>query len=228
MKKDIAIIAAAQNISPETIERFKDGVRSSKPAYGYDILIGGSKEEKFFKTKILNQLIRDNLNKYNVIIQTDIDLIVPPTLINRTYEGVAYGNRTAYHHSLRYVDAKQIAGLRYDKYPFLEWVNLQSMFCSGCWNGMSVETWRRTRGYNEEMFAWGYEDTEFFHRSRRLGIQWIKRKEFALVHINHETRQKNMVKENTSVGNKYADQTDWLQGIKVLKEDRKKKKVAII
>lgn len=229
-KKDIAIIVAAQNIPKETIERFQNSIHHSRPAYSYDIIIGSSQEERFFKTKILNRLLRENFEKYNVIIQTDIDVVVPPVLINQTYEKVNGGTRTAYHHALRYIDPKHLEGLTYEKYPFLEWVNSKSTFCSGCWNGMSCPTWRRTRGYNEEMYAWGYEDTEFFNRSRRLGIQWIKSHEFALMHINHPDRQRNMVNENIKLGNKYSDKTNWFEGSLVLQEEKKpkKKKVKIL
>jgi hypothetical protein len=162
-RKDIAIIVAAQNIPKETINRFNTCIRSSNTKYSYDIKIGSSDEPVFYKTKILNRLLRECFDHYQVIIQTDIDLIIPPGLINKTFESVVNGKHTAYHHSLRYIDPKLIQDLLYKNYSFSEWVQLPSTFCSGCWNGMSCTTWKNTRGYNEKMFAWGYEDTEFFN-----------------------------------------------------------------
>lgn len=209
-KTDIAIIAVAQNISQDIIERFKSSIKSSSPKYSFDILIGTSDDKIFSKTKILNSLLRRTIDKYTVIIQTDIDLIIPPDLINETFEKTFNKDRFAYHHNLRYIEEKEIKKLDYLNYPFKKWIMLESKFCSGCWNGMSSKSWIKTKGYNEEMIKWGYEDTEFFNRSRRLGIFWIKTKSYPLVHINHQKRQTNNVSENTKIGNRYSDQTDWL------------------
>jgi hypothetical protein len=216
-KKHLAIIVVAQGIPQSVIDRFFSSIKESLPAYPYDILVGKSDDSVFYKTKILNRLLSANMDKYNVIIQTDIDLVIPPGLINFSYESVAEAKTTAYHHALRYVRQSEIAKLRYQKYPFSEWLKLPETFCSGCWNAMTPEVWKKSRGYNEDMSAWGYEDTEFFNRSRRLGVQWIKDKRFALVHINHPPRQKNRVSENTSAGDKYSDQTDWLKGKIILR-----------
>lgn len=222
---EIGIIAIAQNIPKDIISRFTNSIKQSLPAYSYEILIGSSDDPIFCKTKILNKLLRENFHRYQVIIQTDIDVLVPSALVNQTYEAVIGGKQTAYHHSLRYIDPKEIKNLVYDKYPFKEWRNLPTSFCSGCWNGMSIESWKRSLGYNEDMIAWGAEDTEFFQRSMRLGIHWIKSNAYPLVHINHPNRQPNMAAENTQKGKLYSDKTNWFTRKLVLKEDKKSPKI---
>jgi hypothetical protein len=222
MGKNIAIVVVAQNIDNSVIERFKDCVSNSRTKYSYDIMVGSSKEDKFYKTRILNETLRNVINKYDVIIQTDIDLIVPSGLIDETYERIIKRDKWAFHHNLRYIDPIEIENKKYNEYDFNKWKNYKSRFCSGCWNGMNNNTWKRTKGYNEDMYAWGFEDTEFFKRSRRLGIQWIKCFSYPLVHVNHKPRQKNLVKENMKASEKYDIKTDWLRGDIIKTNERKK------
>lgn len=215
-KADIAIIVVAKNISPRIINRFRNSVSESKPDYSYQIILGTSDEKVFFKTKILNGMLRKCLDNYKLIIQTDIDLIIPPELINHTFETINQKDKVAYHHVLRYVDFPHEVK-RYSQYPFKEWRGVKPKFCSGCWNAMTSNSWRLSKGYNEEMSAWGYEDTEFYHRAMRLGIEWLKMDRYPLVHINHEKRQPDRVKENTKRGNLFSDESDWLKG-KIIKK----------
>jgi len=209
---NVCIIVAAQGISKKTIQRFKESIYNSKPTRTPTILVRSGKEKKFYKTKILNRCLRDMMPKFEYIIQTDIDLIVPPGLINQTCNALKQQPNNCYHHFLRYVDPSEIKGKRYGQYPWSEWINLKADFCSGCWNGMTSKTWKQTGGYNEQMFAWGAEDTEFYNRTRRKGIRWMNKKSFALVHINHPRRQQRRQKENFASAQLFSDETNWLTG----------------
>ena len=208
--KDICIIVAAQGISSKTIQRFKQSVVSSGPNFTYDILVKGGREKKFYKTRIINECLRKAIPHYKVIIQTDVDLIVPPRLINETMKALQEQPRNCFHHFLRYINPKEIKNKTYQQYPWGKWMELKPTFCSGCWNGMTSQMWAKSGGFNEEMYAWGSEDTEFYNRSKRKGIRWINRKNFPLVHVNHPRRQKKRAKENSKVGKEFSDQTDWL------------------
>jgi hypothetical protein len=218
--KDVAIIVVAKGIDQYAIDRFKKCVAESKPSIKYDILIGTSSDSVFYKTRILNNLLRTNFDKYNVIIQTDIDLIIPPKLIDITFSKTNKGTHTAYHHFLRYIEPIEINNKTYKEYPFRQWSKLPAKFCSGCWNGMSCDSWKKTRGYNEDINSWGGDDEELFRRSKRLGIQWIKSQELGLVHINHPPRQKNNSKQNMRFAELYSDETDWFSNKKVLKKKK--------
>lgn len=206
---DIAIIVVAQNISPQIIKRFENSIKYSHPQHSYQIVIGKSDENIFYKTRILNELLRKCFDYFKVIIQTDIDLIIPPNIIDRTFEMVYQHDQQAYHHVLRYVDFPNDIR-KYSQYPFKEWIEVHPRFCSGCWNGLTPTGWKMSRGYNEDMSAWGNEDTEFYHRSMRLGIKWLKEDRFPLVHINHPPRQVDNSAKNIEIGNLYSDETDWL------------------
>lgn len=220
MPKDVCIIAAAQGISKDVINRFRDCIKYSRPSVSYDVRIGNSKEKKFYKTKILNQLLRDNLKNYSVIIQTDIDLVVPHGLIDFTCEMLRKQHNNGFHHNLRYVDPQEIKGIVYKDYPWNRWKTLPTTFCSGCWNGMYSKVWRKSCGWCEDMFAWGSEDSEFYNRSLRKGIRWMKCDKFPLVHINHKPRQRKRANQNMSEAKKYSDKTDWIKGKIVMKENK--------
>lgn len=211
-KKDICIIVAAQGIPKECIKRFKNSIVESKSKYKVDIVIRGSQDKRFYKSRIINQCLRETIPNYKVIIQTDIDLVIPPRLIDKTYESLMNQPRNCFHHFLRYVDPEEVKGRHYKDYPFLRWLQLKPSFCSGCWNGMRADTWKRSGGLNEDMFGWGSEDTEFYNRSRRRGIHWINNRDFALVHINHPRRTTRRAKENFKLGNMYCDNTNWITG----------------
>jgi len=217
-KKDICIIAAAQGISPKIISRFRSTIKISGSKYSYDVIVSGGADEKFYKTRIINQCLRSAIPRYKVIIQTDIDLLVPRGLLDRTFEAVMKQPNNCFHHFLRYVEASEVKGKKYKDFAWHQWLNYSSTFCSGCWNGMCSQTWEKTGGFNEEMYAWGSEDTEFYNRARRKGIRWINDRSFALVHVNHPRRQKKRSKENFEVSRLYSDKTDWLKKVIVLKE----------
>jgi hypothetical protein len=211
-KKDICIIVAAQGISNETIRRFKQSVRYSSPQHQVDIIIRSGEEQRFYKTRILNSCLRDTIDKYNVIIQTDIDLLIPPGLIDRTYDALMKQPNNAYHHNLRYIEPIEIEGKQYKDYPWHTWNGLPHTFCSGCWNGMMGKTWMKTGGWNEDMFAWSNDDTDLYNRTRLMKIKWIKDARFALVHVNHPRRQPNRKKENIAAAKQYDIQTNWITG----------------
>lgn len=209
---NVCIIVAAQGIPKKTIQRFKESVFASNPARKPIIMIKSGKEKRFYKTKILNRCLREAIPKFKVIIQTDIDLIVPPGLINKTCAALKQQPNNCYHHFLRYVDPSEIKGKKYGQFPWNKWVNLKAEFCSGCWNGMTSKMWKKSGGFNEQMFAWGAEDSEFYNRTVRKGIHWIKKKSFPLVHINHPKRQQKRARENGILGKMFSDDTDWLGG----------------
>lgn len=205
----VGIIAVAKNISIEIVDRFINSINKSLPSYEYAIHIAGKDDtnDKFYKTRILNAAIRKLVNDCDVIIQSDIDLLIPPKLIDYTYNKSQSG--VMIHSSLRHIKLDDINNLKYEDYPWDKWLQQKPVFCSGCWNGMSSTNWIKSKGYNELMFEWGAEDTEFYKRCSRYGIKYEVTNDFPLVHVHHDQRTSKRPKENMELSNKYPD-WDWL------------------
>lgn len=216
------LLVVAHRIPSSVLERFLSHVCLSNPKVATELVV--SKEEPdwqegmpFNKSRALNSLLREALEKYEVIIQTDVDLIIPPGLIDKAYETVRNYTNLAYHHGLRHIELEEIEGLSYEQYPFKKWQHRKAIFCSGCFNAATAATWKKTRGWNEEMAEWGFEDTDMFKRSARLGVRWTVDYAMGLVHINHRPRTRRNVAANKAAAAKYDDSTDWLKGKLILK-----------
>ncbi len=207
----VHIVSVAKNISDDIIERFSNSVKESKPSCQYCIKILGKNDisSRFYKSRLLNEGIRmcsGNLN--DVIIQVDIDFLTPPLLIDYTLDQAKKG--IMFHHETRYVSLSEIDGKTYDEYDWDSWSKLKPHFCSGGWNGMTVEKWMKSKGYNEMMYGWGGEDTEFYQRASKLGIKFVSCNKFPLVHVGHERRGGVRPKENMVLANKYPNR-NWIQ-----------------
>jgi hypothetical protein len=212
MARDTLIIAIAQGIENETIERFVRLTNNSQKMKHFDIHIetGNADASKFYKTRLLNDCIKKYIKKYDFIIQTDIDLIIPFGLVDRTVKVAAAGCNMS-HCVLRYIKPEEIEGLSYDKFPWQKWKTYKKTYCSGCWNGATSETWRKSGGWNPDMFGWGAEDTEFKNRSIRRGVNWKNIYDMPLVHINHPPRTPVRPKDNMKFAKVYGPKADFLK-----------------
>lgn len=205
----IALLVIAVGLDEDYIKRFEEYAKASESKYDFDIIIEkGQKQEKFYKSRLLNKHLRDLVNRYDFIIQTDIDLIIPPGLIERTVD--KYLTNTINHSVLRKLDEDSIEKFNYEKFPWEEWLTRKHILCSGCWNGADSKTWKRSGGFNEEMFDWGGEDTEFMYRSRRRGIKWNVFYIYPLVHIWHPQRTQCRGDENMKLVSKFCKNHDFL------------------
>jgi hypothetical protein len=217
--KECCIIVIAQGVAEGVVERFVRSVHLSNPRVPTEIRIDSSApSDPFCKAAALNHLLRETLDQYRVVIQTDIDLLIPPGLIDQSYQATLSHDKIAYHHVLRHVFPAEIEGKLYKDYDFKGWQNRKAIFCSGCWNAMNAISWKRTGGYHEEMVGWGYEDTYFLEKSKAMGVRWIVDAQFGLVHVNHPNRTKRNVAENRTVASKYEMRSDWLTGKLVEKQ----------
>jgi hypothetical protein len=198
-KKNVAIMAVGQFINSNIINRFCDCINKSKPSVSYDIHIlkttDPSQRPDFFnKSKILNQGIKTLCTeKYEVVIQTDIDLIVPPKIIDKSFE-VARIENTCFHANHRRIDVDKILTFPTlpDKYNEMNWDSFLLYFpepSNGCWNAMRSSSWWNTGGYNENCVNWSREDDDLARRARKFGgIKFIMSNEYALIHVNHAQR----------------------------------------
>jgi hypothetical protein len=216
---DVGIMVVAQNISNKIKTRFSECIRLSKPKCTYDIHFLSSNNplqiKTFNKSKLLNMGIKTLCKvDYKVIIQTDIDLIIPPDIIDKTLEigsesGVCFYNN---HRRINEIDLPKLP----EEYDKLNWGRILTAFSSenanGCWNGMTPKSWLSSGGYNEYMIEWGREDDIFRSNSHLMGIQYVNCDPFCLIHVNHEPRTKDMRKYNTKMEEKAKQEgkTNWL------------------
>ena len=155
MSKDTIIVAVAQGIDDEVVERFVRFTNNSQKMRHFDIHVecGDPSSNKFYKTRLLNDCMKSFIKRYDYIIQTDIDLIIPFGLVDKTVR-LATNDINMVHCVLRYIDPKEIDGLSYDRFPWERWLTQKKTYCSGCWNGATSAAWKRSGGWNLDMFGW--------------------------------------------------------------------------
>lgn len=220
--KDCCVLVVAHKIEQEVVDRFTNHLLHAKGRIDVDLKLHETSDSLqegglFCKAKALNSLLRENLDKYRVLIQTDIDNLFPVGLLDSAFTAVLNHTNFAFHCCLRHISVKELSGLSYQEYPFSAWAERKFIFCSGAFNAMNAQTWRNTRGYNEKLVGWGVEDSDMFWRSKRLGVRWIIDNTTPLVHIDHPPRGRRNVEANTETMHKYTDASDWLLGVPVEK-----------
>ena len=216
--KEVGILVVADGLGDDIRNRFKASIRFSKPRASYDVHIMGGKERRakgvpFNKCKLLNQGLRTMFDiGYQVIIQADIDLIVPPVLVDKTYE-LAMRDKLCIHQSMRRISADEYNKYKeYRSFPFNQWKKIKAIYATGCWNGIIMSNWKLTGGFNEDMIEWGYEDRDWRERCIRVGVRWKDVHKFPLMHVDHPNRTKNVSLRNVEVGKraKREERQNWL------------------
>jgi len=201
--KQVAIMAVAQNIDMRVMYRFKECIRKSNPSVSYDVYLLGSKKLRkkgpFNKSKLLNRGIKKLVPMgYEVIIQADIDLVVPPGIIDETHRFAMTG-KICFYNCHRRIDPEQLPRLpeEYDKMDWKKYLKFEKEAANGCWNGIQSKYWYDTGGYNENMIEWGKEDDDWRRRAHRFGkVGFKNHSRFCLIHVNHPQRTKDCRKRN--------------------------------
>jgi hypothetical protein len=204
---DVGIMVVAQNISSQVMTRFEECIKLSNPSCTYDIHFLSSKDslqkKHFNKSILLNKGIKKlSKLKYKVIIQSDIDLIVPPGIIDKSLE-IGSNNKTCFYNRHYRIDPIHLPKLP-DDYSKIDFDDLARRFqpenANGCWNAMTPDSWMNSGGYNEYMIEWGKEDDVFRTNAGSLfGIKFINYNRFCLIHVNHPLRTKDMRKYNRAM-----------------------------
>jgi len=208
MGKDIGILVVADGLGESIRKRLKYCLTASKPRASFDVLIMGNTEPrekgvKFNKCKLLNNGLRQLFDGgYKVIIQTDIDLICPPALIDKTFE-LAMNNNICVHSSMRRISPEEYARYKeYRQYPFNRWKKIKPIYATGCWNGMKPNLWKKSGGFNPSMVEWGFEDRSHRNACIQRGIRWKDLHKFPLMHVDHPKRTKNVSLRNMEMEKK--------------------------
>lgn len=218
----VGIVVVAYKLEDDAFDRFMLGINESageldvlvkviddEHDIGYDLPNG---EHHMNKSKGLNIGIKECIdNDCEVIICADVDVLTPPNLIKFTYDTVK-SNNCCFHAVVRNIDPEHVQ-FDYNALPFNDWLKLPLRESSrGCWNGMTAEMWKKSGGYNEELYGWGYEDLEFHERLTSKSITLHRETQFPLVHVNHPWRKQLRRNDDNRQIAKSRDWTnyDWL------------------
>lgn len=215
--KKVGILVVADRISDEVKNRFIDSINFSNPQPECKIIMMENERDEdqlFNKCKLLNKGLKIAFKEnFDVIIQTDIDLVIPPNTINFTCN-VALEGMVCCHLPMRRILKKEFDLFEhYDDYPWDEWIKKYSpIYATGCWNGLVPKAWKMTGGFNEDMLEWGYEDRDWRMRAIKNNVVWRDKwkwgRTFPIMHVNHLPRTLNMSSENRKVGK--SKRRDWL------------------
>jgi len=213
--KCVGIIAPAYNIEANIISRFTSSYKSSLIELGVDECVSYypmSDQEclvdgQFSRSKALNSGIKYLMNSCEVIICTDIDMIIPPELIDYSYHKAKQTNNNIFSMA-RFIDNQK--KFNWD----LIWNIPASQSGLGGWNAMTIQSWIKLGGWNEELVEWGYEDHELHSRIKSKSIGNITCKSYPLVHINHPVRNQSQTSSQNKnikiVNSKSWDDYNWL------------------
>lgn len=216
----IAILVVAQNIQEATRHRFRECLRKSNPSVPYEICMmtsnSGEHYQTFNKCKLLNKGIRGLTKTHDIIVQCDIDMVIPPGLLDKSHEYVT-SMPCCFYNFVYKIDPTSLPRLpeEYDKIDW-DWVKTQRpIAAAGSWNCMESEYWILSGGYNEYMTEWGWEDDEFRRRcSRRTPkeFKFFNYNRFPLIHVNHPRRTKYHQRENIRADRRARREgkEDWL------------------
>jgi len=209
----IAIMVVANNVSKDVLKRFLWACEKSEKVLPFDVIVGNHREpeQKFHKTVILNDMLRSYKGKYEVLVQTDIDMLVPPRLITDTYRYCLRSN-DCYHCNYYLIEPKELKDKLYKDIPWNKIQQRQVRAASGSWNGLCSRMWSESGGFCEAISLLGGPDSEFYMRTRKKNIRWYITSKFVLGHVNHPRRKvKKQGKKNLSIARKYPRDYNWLK-----------------
>ena len=192
---EIGIVTTAVNIDLPIIHRWKDTLRESTTT-AYQSLI--MNDDKYLengllnKSRALNDGIKKLLDQCKIVVCTDIDMLIPPGLVNYTVYVVKPMN--CLWGVSRNINPDKITPRRWR-----DWLQLPLRNSGyGSWNAMLKEDWLLSGGWDERLTGWGGEDDLFKKRRTQRGIHTMICDTFPLMHINHPSRQdKEVVQEDS-------------------------------
>ena len=188
-KYQVGIAVLAYDISPQIITRFVDSVHvDARPDVSFYIHIYNSKsltihEEKiyFCRNKGLNRCIEELADDCEVILCADIDLLIPPGYIDKSYE-------IALSRPFSGFIRKMPEGVVLTPRNWDEWIKFSvAPFAFGPWNALTTDDWFKIGGWNENMYSWGY-DEHIYDRMIYHGLKPFREDIAPLVHVYHPRR----------------------------------------
>ena len=192
----IGIVVVAIQVEENIVEQFKTALAiSTKVPYCLKIVSDDNyiKDGLLNKSQALNDGLREIVNQCEIIVCTDIDMLIPPGLIDYTL----YCTKMDFN---LWVMCRNLPAEKVSLRLWRDWLQRPlRMVGQGSWNAMLREDWVRSGGWDERLTGWGGEDYVFAMRRKQAGIEDITCTIFPLMHIDHPPRQNktNFMKGNT-------------------------------
>lgn len=184
----LGIVVVAVGIDPHIVARFESALTvSNRTSTPYELRV--MSDESYMKDGLLNKCralndgVRELMDLCKVIVCTDIDMLIPRSLVSYTLAKVK--PRTCL-----WVVSRNVAEANIYPRQWEEWMKLPLRLSGfGSWNAMLKEDWMNSGGWDERLTGWGGEDDVFKKRRTQRGIHTEVVRKFPLVHVNHEPRQ---------------------------------------
>jgi len=184
--ESVGIVVAAVDIPDETIKRFQNFI----PMEVKLAIVRDFHGTVLSRTRLLNKGIQQLRPYCRIIICTDIDMIVPPGLLEYTARVVRPG--TALWSACRKFNLDDLVDIYNIQNE--QWKNWTDLPCSktgkGSWVAMDRKDWNRIGGWDERLFGWGGEDDALQLRRKGMKIKTIESIQYPLMHVNHEQRNR--------------------------------------
>ncbi|MCG3180035.1 MAG: hypothetical protein BIFFINMI_02389 [Phycisphaerae bacterium] len=158
----VGIVVVAYKL-PKELERFSTHLTGYRVEAITERDITFQDDGLFNKAACLNMGLKRLINEgCDIIIQTDVDLIIPPELVDYT----------ALHTGDKHLWCPRTTNVRRNP---------------GAFNALSSANWVRVGGFDERCKGWGGEDNILHTRCRELGIKRVELPN-CLTHIDHPDR----------------------------------------
>ena len=109
----------------------------------------------------------------------------------------------------------QSGELKNKKYKDISWdaIKKRKVYgASGSWNGFRNYMWNEAGGFCEAIALLGGPDSEFYLRTKKLGLSWYVTSQFPLVHVNHSRRAvRKQGKKNLRTARQFPMTYNWLK-----------------
>lgn len=185
--RPLGIAVAATGIPKEVCDRFTETLRRTTSSDFICELV--TETEDYSLSKCRNQGILSLMGRCRVVVCVDVDMLVPPGLVDYALENTQDGK--AVWAKCRNLEPDQLEDLDWDK-----WINLSVRECgTGSWISMTTADWLRVGGWDERITSYGGEDDTLVIRRKEKGIETKITRAFPLIHINHQERHHRTTEE---------------------------------
>lgn len=183
MSAPIGIVVPAVDVPEYLVRRFADTLARSRPRTAYRLQVQRRADADGFRiTRSKNRGILALMDRCKVIVCTDIDMLVPPGLVDYTARHVAKGR--CLWALCRNIEPLWAAGRRWQR-----WLQIPPRRTGkGSWIAMTVDDWCKTGGWDERLEGWGGDDDVLARRRAEVGIEDVPTTAFPLMHVNHRPR----------------------------------------
>tara|TARA_R100001244_G_scaffold76387_1_gene60671 strand:+ start:93 stop:794 length:702 start_codon:yes stop_codon:yes gene_type:complete len=190
-KKNKAVVFATVNgIEERVIKRFLEINRHYAPKY-IDIKVHTSEptEDPFNLALAINDGVREYSPHYDVIMKTDVDMIISPDLMGEAYECARHTGR-ALRSWIRLCEEENPFLEDLKNIPWSKVSEIKPRVGYGAFMAMNSQTWFDSGGFAECCWGWGGEDNAFIEKiTEMMSIKLTVAKSHPIIHIKHEQRE---------------------------------------